>query len=484
LKLRDVSEERPMSTPMTRRDLARSPHPWALALGTCLFAQVAIAAPGPDEQAVPYGVRADPRPIPPHLWSASQPEPLPAAAKSNVFFLNYDGVTIKYTGGEDNSSADVSQFPDFAMTYAPYGDGAKRAASTQAVASDWSKYNVKIVDQRPGSGNYTMCVNSPTNPFGGGVLGIAPLDCNDQQARNIVFAYHSANDQFPAATQATTMSQEIAHAYGLEHVKEPNDVMNPYNAGGDPSFIDQCFTLDAGGGQILCTQQHNMFCQGAQNSHQELVWLFGQSAPDLAAPSVAITFPQNGAMFDAGISFTITVDASDDVGVTEVDIFVNGQKTVTDPSAPYTQGLDNVPAGTYTTYAIARDFAGNQTQSAEVTFTVVQGSGTTDPTGDPTTATTDPTTDPTADPTLDPPTTESDSDSATGGIDTTPTEGGEASGGGSDDDGPDPFESGPALPPDYGQDSEGSCTVAPRPVPTASLMLLVLALVGRRRRHG
>ena len=74
-------------------------------------------------------MRADPRPLPPHLWSASQPAPLPAAAKSNVFFLNYDGVTIKYTGGEDNSSADVSQFPDFAMTYAPYGDGAKRAAA-------------------------------------------------------------------------------------------------------------------------------------------------------------------------------------------------------------------------------------------------------------------------------------------------------------------------------------------------------------------
>src|SRR5690606_18073093 len=148
-----------------------------------------------------------------------------------------------------------------------------------------AKYKVTITDTRPPAGNYTMGVFSPTNPFGGGVLGIAPLDCNDQLARNIVFAYHSANDQFQAATQATTMSQEIAHAYGLEHVKEPNDIMNPYNAGGDPAFLDKCLAYDQGGGGIQCNQQHNEFCGGSgQNSHAELTALFGQAAPDLTPP--------------------------------------------------------------------------------------------------------------------------------------------------------------------------------------------------------
>jgi hypothetical protein len=471
--------------PKPNLDHARSLYPWALAFGACLVGAEVRAAPEAELQA-PYGVRADPRPIPPGLLTDHEPAPQLGAAKSNVFYLNYDGVTIKYTGQEDDATQNVSQFQDFAMTYQPYGDGAKRAASSQAVKADWSKYNVVITETRPGGGNYTMCVNSPTNPFGGGVLGIAPLDCNDNQARNIVFAYHSANDQFPAATQATTMSQEIAHAFGLEHVKEPNDIMNPYNGGGDPAFLDQCFTLDAGGGQILCNAQHNMFCSGAQNSHQELLWLFGQAAPDLAPPTVNISFPADGQIFDAGASFSVTAEASDDVGVASVEIFINGDSTVVDPSPPYSQAVQGIPAGTYTAHAIATDQGLNTTQIATVTFTVVEGAATTDPTTDPTNVTTDPSGDPTLDPETTGVGTDSDGDSATG-FETTPTtSGGEAGGDGpasEDEGGIPPFESGPALPPDYGQEGEGdSCSVAPRPVPTASLLVLVLALVGRRRR--
>lgn len=142
--------------------------------------------------------------------------------------------------------------------------------------------------------------------------------------------------------------------------------------------------------------------------------------------------------------------------------------------------MQGIPAGTYTAHAIAHDQGLNATQSATVTFTVVEGAGTTDPTTDPTNVTTDPSGDPTA----DPQTTGSGSDSMSGG-ETDPTagsaEGGEAEGG-AEDGGQQPFESGPALPPDYGQDGEGdSCSVAPRPVSTASLLLLALALVGRRR---
>ena len=468
--------------PMPNLHPARSLFSWALVVGTCLVGMRVQAAPEAVQAA--YGVRADPRPIPPGLLGDHEPEPVFGAAKSNVFYLNYDGVTIKYTGQEDDATQDVSQFQDFAMSYAPYGDGAKRAASSQAVKADWAKYNVIITETRPGNGNYTMCVNSPTNPFGGGVLGIAPLDCNDNQARNIVFAYHSANDQFPAATQATTMSQEIAHAFGLEHVKEPNDIMNPYNGGGDPSFIDQCFTLDAGGGQILCSSQHNQFCAGSQNSHQELMWLFGASAPDLAPPSVNISFPADGQIFDAGATFSVTAEANDDVGVSNVEIFINGDLTINDPSPPYAQPVQGIPAGTYTAHAIAHDQGLNATQSATVTFTVVEGAGTTDPTTDPTNVTTDPSGDPTA----DPPTTGSGGSDSMSGGETDPTagsaEGGEAEGGAEEGGQQPPFESGPALPPDYGQASEGdSCSVAPRPVPTASLLLLALALVGRRRRR-
>lgn len=464
---------------MQRKDLVA---PLYLALGTWLFGQVVWAAPAPEasQQLVPYGVRADPRPVPPGLLTSELPDEVPAQAKSNVFYLNYDGVQIKYTGQEDDSSQNISQFSDFQMTYQPYGQGAKRAASMQAVKADWSKYKVVITDTRPNSGNYTMCVNSPTNPFGGGVLGIAPLDCNDQQARNIVFAYHDANDQFPAATQATTMSQEIAHAYGLEHVSEPNDIMNPYNAGGDPSFIDQCLALDGGGGGILCNGQHNMFCNGSgQNSHAEAVWLFGLAEPDPTPPTVAITFPTEGQMFPALPKFSLLAEASDNVQVTSVEFFLDGMSIKVDPSAPYDQPLNGVPAGDYTVWAVATDSSQNVTKSAEVHFTV-GGNENPDPT-----ATTDPTTDPTA-------TTDPTDPSGTGGSDSnssTPTEGGgSASASAGEEGGLDTggfesgIESGQALPPGYGQDGEGACSVAPRTGPTASLFALALLGLGRRRR--
>ncbi len=450
-----------------------------------LAVAAAVAAPSMARAAEPepFGVRAPPRPVPAELLEGLTTElPPPQAAgvaKSRVFFLNYDGVTITYNGQQDDSSINRSQFSDFALTYAPYGQGNKRAASMQAVKADWAKYDVEITDTRPASGNYTMCVNSPTNPFGGGVLGVAPLDCNDNQARNVVFAYHSANDQYTPATQATTMSQEIAHAYGLEHVNEPNDVMNPYNAGGDPSFIDQCLTLDPGPNGILCHAQHNQFCNGSQNSHLELVWLFGQSAPDLVPPTVSITSPTNGAEFEAGSDIAITATASDEgSGVATVQFFVNNMPGQTDATEPYTQGLTKVPAGTYVTYAVAVDAAGNEGVSTPVNFTVVQ-QGLPDPDPDPDPdPTADPDPDPTANPDPDPDPTADPNETN----DSVPTES-DGDDSGDDDSGINPtFDSGPALPPGYGQEGEGACSVTTRSLPLAGLWALALLLCGRRRK--
>ncbi|MBA3550145.1 MAG: Ig-like domain-containing protein [Nannocystis sp.] len=434
----------------------------------------------------PFGVRATPRPIPPGMLSEQLPEPLQLGpAKSNVFFINYDGVTIKYTGQLDNAAQNVSMFQDFARTYLPYGEGAKRAASMQAIKADWAKYKVTITDTRPGAGSYTMGVFSPTNPFGGGVLGIAPLDCGDQLASNIVFAYHSATDKFQAATQATTMSQEIAHAYGLEHVMEPNDIMNPYNAGGDPAFLNKCLAFDQGGGGIQCNAQHAEFCNGAgQNSDAELSALFGQAAPDVAPPKVQITAPTDGAVLPAGSDFDIVVDASDDVGISKVQLFNNGALLISFDAEPFTAPAANIPAGSYCFTATATDLANNKADSNEVCITVTENSEPEATTAGPTS---DPTSDPTADPTADPPTTsagDTGGDSA-GSAGSTGAEGdGGESEGGSEGGEPSPDSAGldPALPPGYGQESEGACSVqTTRPLPLAGLLLLLLGVLRRRR---
>ncbi|MCX4242625.1 Ig-like domain-containing protein [Paraliomyxa miuraensis] len=312
--------------------------------------------------------RGSPIPVPAQAPHERVPGQAPEQASQGRIFVNFDGANL--SSGWDDSTNDVTQINELAGNFAAYGAGAKRDAVMQAVAADWAPFDVIVTDTRPGSGNYTMNMTGPTNPFGGGVLGIAPLDCDDSQTHNnITYAFHSVNDSFSAAVTATTIGQEVAHSYGLEHVDAPSDIMNPYNAGGDASFTDQCITIVQG---VACGSQHAAECgsSGLQNSYQELLTLFGPSSPDVSSPVVQITYPSNGATFPTGSDFTITVDASDDQAIDQVTLYSNGNAQSSDGSEPYGWDVSNIPAGTYELYVIAADVAGNETQSAIVTISV------------------------------------------------------------------------------------------------------------------
>jgi MYXO-CTERM domain-containing protein len=322
----------------------------------------------PELQAAGLGqYRGDAIPVPDDAPRERAPV-RPQAAKQGTIFVNFDGENL--TSGFDNSHTNTTSIGNLAGAFAPYGDGSKRDAVMEAVRADWAAYNVIVTDTRPGSGDYTMNMTGPTNPFGGGVLGIAPLDCFDSQTHNnITFAFHSAGDQFSAAITATTIGQEVAHSYGLEHVNEPGDIMNPYNAGGDARFIDNCIDIVQ---QIACPQQHEAHCGTAyqQNAHQELLELFGTSVPDTAAPTVSITFPMDGAVFPPGSDFQITVNASDDVAIAFVQLYNNGEALESDGSEPYGWDVNAIPEGVYELHVIAKDTAENETMSNIVTITV------------------------------------------------------------------------------------------------------------------
>ncbi len=322
-------------------------------------------------QAVGLGQsRGDPIPVPadaPRLRAHQQPQA--GGGSGGRVFINFDGANL--SSGYDDSINNTTQIGECAGSFSAYGDGAKKDAVMQAVQDDWAAYNVIIVQDRPDSGDYTMCMVGPSNPFGGGVLGIAPLDCEDQQTHNnITYAFHSVNDGFDASTTATTIGQEVAHSYGLEHVDEEGDIMNPYNAGGDPSFTDQCIGIVGGG--IVCGGQHAAECGSSsqQNSHQELLTLFGPSTPDNASPTVSITYPADGEEFDAGADFEITVMASDDVAIESVTLFNNGNEQSSDSSSPYGWAVNDIPEGTYEFYVEASDPSGNVSMSATVTIGV------------------------------------------------------------------------------------------------------------------
>ncbi len=91
---------------------------------------------------------------------------------------------------------------------------------------------------------------------------------------------------------------------------------------------------------------------------------------DVTPPTAGITSPSGGALVRGTI--TISATASDNVGVTQVQFFVNGVLLSTDSTAPYSASWDTtmVADGAHSLTAQASDAAGNTGTAAAVNVTV------------------------------------------------------------------------------------------------------------------
>ncbi|MEM6992861.1 MAG: Ig-like domain-containing protein [Myxococcota bacterium] len=307
--------------------------------------------------------------MPPDAHRLRPADEPPATTAQGTIFVNFDGATL--SAGSDDAPSNVTQIGQLAGPYAAYGEGEKREAVMQALRQDWAAYNVLLTTERPAAGPYVMNMTGPSNAFPSNVLGVAPLDCNDSQTHsNVTYAFHSANDSFSAATTATTVSQEVAHSFGLEHVADGANIMNPTNQGGDPSFKDECTQIVQG---VSCGSQHEAQCgtPSQQNAHKELLALFGASVPDTSGPAVAITAPVDGDVFDAGVDIEVHVDAQDEGDVVTVSLWRNDVELGSDADAPYVWSLQSLQIGTYTMVARAVDASGNEAGSGPITITVI-----------------------------------------------------------------------------------------------------------------
>jgi hypothetical protein len=94
------------------------------------------------------------------------------------------------------------------------------------------------------------------------------------------------------------------------------------------------------------------------------------SIPELTPPTASITFPANNATASGTVS--VTASASDNVGVTSVEFYVNGVLKATDTSTPYLYSWNTaaLAAGAYTLSVKAYDAAGNVGTSGNVAVTV------------------------------------------------------------------------------------------------------------------
>jgi thermitase len=110
---------------------------------------------------------------------------------------------------------------------------------------------------------------------------------------------------------------------------------------------------------------------GRVNAYRAVAAAAG-SVVDTQAPAVAIASPTGGSV--AG-TVAVAVAASDNVGVTRVELWVDGVLALTDAAAPWTFAWDTTTAagGAHSLVAKAYDASGNARSSAAVSVAVANG---------------------------------------------------------------------------------------------------------------
>ncbi|MCA9712340.1 MAG: hypothetical protein KDK70_41270, partial [Myxococcales bacterium] len=422
----------------------------ALGLSTTAWAEV------PDELGDDYPrgtyVEVDPS------QAISVETPVPQGGPMHVLFLQRctGGLTIYPGNGgsvadESGIVSGVIDFPPF-----PYGDSAWNDV-VERTRNIFSPFNILVTDVDPSPMAHDEAVVCGDGAMAGfaGAGGVAPFSCGViPNAITFTFADTLGNN-----TQliAEVIGQEAAHAWGLDHEYLCEDPMTYLSGCGPKTFQD----IDAQCGEFSPRQ---CSCGGnTQNSYQHIINTFGAATPDTQAPTAAITYPNDGDVFEPGAEFDITVAVDDDVQVVDVTLVVNDEEQGSDASEPFGPWpVTNIPEGIYDIYIEATDVAGNTTVSSVVTISV-------NTTGTP----------PPPDPTAGDGGSNSGGDSGDGGLDS----GADGSlDGGLDGDG---GAGAGALPPGYGSDYDPfarnggcDCTTGDAPRGGLGLGLMLLGLLG------
>ena len=118
----------------------------------------------------------------------------------------------------------------------------------------------------------------------------------------------------------------------------------------------------------------SMFGHDAANTNHYTIGSLSFS--DTVAPATSLTAPTNGATVANDV--TISANATDNIGVTKVEFYINGSLVGTDTTAPYSHPWNSKTGanGTYTITAKAYDAADNSTVSTPVSVNVANADST------------------------------------------------------------------------------------------------------------
>ena len=93
--------------------------------------------------------------------------------------------------------------------------------------------------------------------------------------------------------------------------------------------------------------------------------------PDTTKPTVSVSSPADGATVIGG-SLLVTANASDNVGVNKVDLYVDGVFKLSDTTSPYSFSVSGLSDGIHQLYAVASDASNNSQQSTVISVTTKQ----------------------------------------------------------------------------------------------------------------
>lgn len=212
----------------------------------------------------------------------------------------------------------------------------------------------------------------------------------------IVSIWHGDADTTVRPVNLTESMEQWTNVHGIDQTADLQDTLGGYphkvykDAAGVPKVETVLITgmghgtpVDPGTGETQCGTAGAYILDVNLCSSYYIGRFWGLDNLDNVAPSVSLTAPSAGATVSGSV--TVSANASDAVGVAQVEFLLDGALLGSDASAPYSLSWNSTTAanGTHTLQARATDLAGNVASSAAITVSVSGGvSDTTAPTVD------------------------------------------------------------------------------------------------------